>query len=133
MKKITDERLNFLRDLADRIYKGEVYCSWWIRKGDEHMLPSIFMPLMFMEEKDRKDLMEQQVSFFYANMNSSAPRSVNGYPIFYEVGYLNKNEHEVLYDIYTRITAAVANAKAKVPRVRRDTDEAGGGVTQLPT
>lgn len=90
-----------LAEIALKIFKNEIWCSWFIRKGEEHMLPNIFMPLIFLSNEDKLSLVEKKVSCFYADMSNAGPRTVNGYPIFSTVGYLTDEENKKVFEIYS--------------------------------
>ena len=82
-----------LKALAIRIYKGEVFTSQQMHKEDaEMLLPSVFMPLVFLDEKQRKQLLDDKAAVFYADMKDAGPRSINGYPMFFSMGYLTTPE-----------------------------------------
>jgi len=82
-----------LKEIAKGIHRGEIFTSNHVRQNESpDILGMIFMPLVFMNEKDRKDLIEKKVTVFYANMKDAAPRSINGYPIFFSMSYLTDAE-----------------------------------------
>lgn len=97
---MTDEEVN---DFAKRIYRNEIFTSWMIRKGDEHLLECIFMPLIFLDDVTSKQLQADQITHFWAEMSEAGPRSINGYPIFMGMGTLTQGDAERIHAKYLAI------------------------------
>ena len=83
-----------VKDLALRIFRGEVFTSSQVRKEDWELLRIIFMPLGMMEDKDIARLSKQGAVLLYADMEEAMPRSINGYPIFPSFSWINKEDAE---------------------------------------
>lgn len=77
-----------LKQLALDISDGKVFGSWDIPEGQDHMLGSIFMVLLFLTEDQRKE----KPHAIYEYFDKAGPRSVNGFPIFMSCHYLSKEE-----------------------------------------
>jgi len=90
-------------DFAKAIYRNEIFTSWMIRKGDEGLLHMIFMPLIFLDEVQQKELVADKVAHFWAKMSEAGPRSVNGYPIFMSLGSLTQYDSERIIAKYNEI------------------------------
>lgn len=91
---MTDEEVN---EFAKRIYRNEVFTSWMIHKGEEHLIDCIFMPLIFMDDVTRKQLQAEKITHFWAEMSEAGPRSINGYPIFMGMGTLTQSDSERIH------------------------------------
>lgn len=82
------------KDFARRVYRGEIFTSDQIAPDDMHLTRSIFMPILFMGEQDRQQMIDANVTLLYAYMRDACPQAVNGYPIFMSVDTLTCTEHE---------------------------------------
>ena len=83
-----------IKDLAMAIYRGETFISWMIAEHDMDLLPSIFMPLVFIDEILRKEMIRDGIQHFYAEYSGSLKMNINGYPVFASMGMLDKNDGE---------------------------------------
>lgn len=83
-----------IKDLAMSIYRGETFASWMIAEHDMNLLPSIFMPLVFIDEIMRKELIRDGIQHFYSEYSGAMRMNINGYPIFASMGMLDKNDGE---------------------------------------
>ena len=94
-----------IRELALGVRTGTVFGSWMLRNGDESLLTSVFMPIMFMSEIHRKTLLRDEVVHFYGNLSDAASRSINGYPMFFAMHCINREDCD-------RLTAALKALEA---------------------
>ncbi len=83
-----------IAEIAKDVWAGQTFVSWSIPKGNESLLPMIFMPLMFIDEITRKTWLRDKVAHFYAPMKDAGPRAINGYPMFMSMGILNQSDAE---------------------------------------
>lgn len=83
-----------LKQLAVDILAGKVFGTWNFQDVNEanSLVSSVFMPLAFMSEEDRKKLLSMEVSHFYETMDKAGPRSINGYPMFMSMQTLTSGE-----------------------------------------
>ncbi len=81
-----------IRELALGLRSGTIFGSWQLREPD--LLVNVFMPLLFMTDVQRKSLIRDEVIHFYGAIADAAPRSINGYPIFFSMQLLNKEDAE---------------------------------------
>lgn len=61
------------------------------------------MPLALLERKDMLKLQRDKAEMFYANMSGAGPRSINGYPMFFEVSYVNQEDAKRVWNEYQRM------------------------------
>jgi hypothetical protein len=76
--------------LAKRIYRHEVFISWMLKRQED--LPMVFMVLNFMEKPALDQLVVDNIHFFYEAYSEAGPMSVNGYPTFFSVHYLDRED-----------------------------------------
>lgn len=99
-KSLTDDEVN---QLAKRLYRNEIFPSWWIREHDAHLITSIFMPLVFVDEITRKQWVADGIAHFYGEYGNGPNMGVNGYPIFFSFGILNNEDAKRVNDKYNEI------------------------------
>ena len=95
----------FLKELAQQVYRGEVFTSFQIH--DPNDIPSVFMPLMLMSPDMGQGMHQDKPCMFYADMKDRFPSGINGYPCFGSVAYLNREEAEIFDDYYKKIEKAI--------------------------
>ena len=98
-----------IKELALNLYKNEIFTSLQVREQDVHLLSSIFMPLIFMDDLTRKALILNGAYCFYAEMKEAAPRLVNGYPMFFSMLYLDQNDTKRMLVKYEEIKEVLGN------------------------
>ena len=56
-----------------------------LRDNDQSLVPSIFMPIALMKNKDLNKIIKTigKRGFLYEYYDQAAPRSLNGYPMFF--------------------------------------------------
>ena len=89
------------------IFQGTIFTEAMVRPSDRSLLRMIFMPLMFSElSPEVRGAMEKSPpGLCYARMNSRnmAPRSINGYPIFWSCAFLSKDDTDRVQNKYEEI------------------------------
>lgn len=91
-----------IRQMAVEYFGGNLFGSWAFDEADyKSMMPMVFMPLSLMSEVQIKTLVRDEVDHVYGYMKDSAPRSINGYPIFYAMHMINRED-------FNRFTTACA-------------------------
>lgn len=79
-QRFTDKEVN---DLAQKIVSGQVFTDRHIREGDQNLVGTIFMPLIFMKPNQIRALKNNPPAMVYADYkNTMGSRSINGYPSF---------------------------------------------------
>jgi hypothetical protein len=98
-----------LKQIATELWQGKIFCDLNIRPHErERMLTAIFMPLVFMNQEQIDEFKKPgAVGLIYEYFDKSAPRSVNGYPIFFSLRTLNVKETEWVFNMVEKIKAAV--------------------------
>jgi hypothetical protein len=88
---LSDDKLReFVLALAD----GRIFTSAQLPKGQDHLLPMIFMPVAMGSFADvaKRDL--ENIGVIYEYTNQAGPRAINGYPMFHSLRVLNKSDWE---------------------------------------
>lgn len=75
--------------LASDYLEQKVFTSFQIPKGSG-LLGQIFMPIMFMDEKQTEEL--KDVGMIYSYFDERGSMQINGYPIFSSFRTLNKSD-----------------------------------------
>ena len=84
-----------LKQLAIDISEGKVFGTFHMRPDDmERNMAVVFMPLVFMNEKQRKKLEDEKVAHFYEYIDQAGPRSVNGMPCFFSMRNIDQENWE---------------------------------------
>lgn len=91
-----------LRQLAQDVSDGKVFGTWDIRRGDEHLIQSIFMPLIFGANVPGNTM------HVYEYYDNAGQRSINGYPIFFECNLLAKEDATEFADLVCKCDLAKA-------------------------
>lgn len=100
--KTNDELRQIALDLAD----GKIFSDRHL--GDQsHMIGSVFMPVILGAFSDltKEEIDSGKVSFLYEYLSEAGPMAVNGFPTFFSVKYLNKEETEIMFDYFNKWSA----------------------------
>lgn len=103
-KKLTEEEI---KDLANDIYKGFVFTDRHLQSPDD--LSRVFIPLIFLKEKDIEDLKKNPPGMIYEYMSEAGPRSINGMPMFLSVRMISQEDTKKVFEKYTKIVDVVNN------------------------
>jgi hypothetical protein len=104
-EQLKDRPKKDLIELANGIFRNEIFTDRHISEHDTALLPNIFMPLIFMDEGQLFYL--KQAGMIYAYMDTSLEMGINGYPIFGSLGLLNKDDAQFVWETYNKINQAV--------------------------
>lgn len=96
----TDEEI---REIAMGIHKNSIFISWQIAEHDAGLLTSIFMPLVFLDDITRKEMMRDGIDVLYSYMSEAVGGSINGYPMFFGFGMLNRADNQRVVDKLNQI------------------------------
>lgn len=100
----TDKRL---KEIAATIYQGEVFTTDQIHQHELSLLPTIFLPLIFMPKEQMKLLRNAGM---LVSVGKPSPRSINGYPCGYGAfEILTKTEAKKVRKYVEAIRKAVAS------------------------
>jgi len=98
-----------LEQLAQDIVRNLVFTSWQL-KGNEDLAGCVFMPLAFLDKKEIDKLIASKASLFYEYYDKAGPGSVNGYPVFASVHWLDADQEKELLRMVREIDARMKNA-----------------------
>lgn len=88
MHKYTREEL---KQVAMDYVDCKIFTNFHLRPGDEDMIGSVFMPLLFMSLWDYNP---DQIKLVYEYYDKQEQRSINGYPIFMSMRLMSKEDFE---------------------------------------
>lgn len=103
-RKCSDE---FLIQVAKDLYMGKIFCDQQVETHDQNLLTMIFTPLVFMGKNLRDQMDVDPPCFLYEYYDKCLPRSINGYPIFMSMQYLNGADTKKMWDLYNKFKAAL--------------------------
>jgi hypothetical protein len=88
-----------LKQIASDMYEGKIFSSLNLGDKLEEALPIVFMPMMFgalsERTKERAD-----VGLIYEYISEAAPRSINGFPVFFSLKILNDEDTRKVFVYY---------------------------------
>jgi hypothetical protein len=84
-----------LKQLAVDISDGRVFTSFQVRNDID--LPTVFMPLVFLTEKQYEEMGEIYMIYEYEGKELQG-RYINGMPIFFSMNILNKEDTEYVME-----------------------------------
>lgn len=96
-----------LKKLAWDIHAGKIFTDRHIRKDDYRLVASIFMPTIFMSEKQRNEVINSGMIYEY--YDKAGPRSINGYPCFMSLRILNKDDTKKIIEYVKEIETIKRN------------------------
>lgn len=92
----TDEEL---RKIALDLKNLKLFTSLFIEKNESHLLPSIFMPILFMKNDVRQKLIDEKASLF-EYYSKSTGMAINGHPTFTSFFWLPDSEVKIVLNYY---------------------------------
>ena len=94
-KELANRPVDELKKLAVGIQKGQVFTDRHV--GNLRDLGMVFWPLLFMDEKTRKNHAKMKPEMVYEWIDKAGPRCCNGMPMFMSCGLLNKHDAELVW------------------------------------
>lgn len=87
-----------LKQLALDIVAGHVFTSnhMKVEEIDAGLMRCVFMPLVFLDEEGHKEMADAQICFLYEYYSKAGPRGVNGYPTFFSMSVLDREDADRL-------------------------------------
>lgn len=99
-----------LKKIAHDIYVGKVFCN---RQVEPSMFGTVFMVWSLLDPMEKKKMIDSGMSMVYSDMQDAGPRSVNGYPIFWSMSVLNKQDDRKVYMYYKQIQEKMGQYKGE--------------------
>lgn len=94
-----------LKQIARDMIANRVFTSWQV---DLHgPLSMIFMPLVFMQREDLWVLQQVPIELIYEYMDKAGPRSINGYPQFFSMRWLNAEDSKKVWGYFEKLRDAM--------------------------
>jgi len=101
--KKTDEEL---KQIAKDVWAGKIFTDRHL-KDSPAMIPVIFMILVLLDKKQVKKMEQDNISLIYEYFDKAAPRSINGYPTFFSMRMLDKEDAGRMIDFYNEVGKAM--------------------------
>ena len=95
LKSVDKKELN---KLAHDLVANNVFTSLQVQKHDP--VEMVFMPLIFLDEEGRKQVME--AGMIYEYYDKAGPRGFNGMPTFMSFRILNKEDTDYVLEKYKK-------------------------------
>ena len=99
-----------LKKIAHDIYVGKVFCN---RQVEPSMFGTVFMVWSLLDPMEKKKMIDSGMSMVYSDMQDAGPRSVNGYPIFWSMSVLNKQDDRKVDMYYKQIQEKMGQYKGE--------------------
>jgi len=95
--------------LAERILKNEIFTDHHVREREQDLVPRIFMTVAFIGNDPEAcgAFKKNPPGMIYAEMKDAAPRSINGYPMFFSCSFLSQKDTERVFAVYQAMTEAL--------------------------
>jgi hypothetical protein len=100
-----------LLNLADDIINGRVFGDWMLPKEDSSIVLSVFMTLIFLNDKLRQKLIDDKVVAIYEHLSEAGSMCVNGFPTFLSCHYITEPEMKRLKPMVEKLRNAMTKAK----------------------
>jgi len=95
IKNLPEEKLS---EIARGIVKNEIFTSDHIHPNQRgRMISSVFMCAALGGFEGWTEDQLSQIGFLYAPIADAGPMAVNGYPMFFSMGYVNKHDARVIW------------------------------------
>lgn len=101
-KPMTDEEI---KQLAEDMYRGLVFTDRHVQNVKD--IQMVFMPLMFIDDKQREELNANLPGMIYEYISNAAKTSINGMPIFWSFKMVNQEDAKKVFEKYNKIIEVV--------------------------
>lgn len=107
-KEVGNALPEVLSQMAKDIVSNVVFTDRHIRECDKEHLLMIFMPLMFGALADKSEEYINDIGMFWAPMKDAGPTSMNGYPLFFTVGFFSKHDTAIIWEKVAKLEKMMA-------------------------
>jgi hypothetical protein len=90
-----------LKQIAVDLAEGKIFSNLQLG-NQQHMLQSVFMVLIFLDEKAHNSMKENEIVFVYEYMHDAGPMAINGFPTFMSMRMLGKEDFHDMWAEYVR-------------------------------
>lgn len=102
-KSIPNQTPEDLSKLAKDIATNLVFTDRHIRENDLQNLSMIFMPIIFGAFANNTEEYRKDVGMIYEYYSQAGPTSINGYPIFFSMQYINIHDAKIVWEKVEKI------------------------------
>jgi len=93
-----------LKQVAMDLVDGKIFTDRHFHQGEAARLAQmVFMPLALMDEQQVPLFMAEQPELIYEYYDKAGPRAINGYPIFFSMQWLRKDEAIIMFEYYNKL------------------------------
>lgn len=104
-----------IKALALDVYNGLVFTSDHVPESDTSLIRSIFLPWSLVSPDQLREWYEQNRPYLlYEYYTEAQERSINGYPVFMSVRYLDKIEYESFIRYYQTTISVMDEARRRI-------------------
>lgn len=89
-----------IESLAKSLYKNEIFTDQHVRNQD---LGCVFMVLSLGAFKNFTEEEVSDIGLIYEYLHQAGPMSVNGYPTFFSLNLLSRNDAKLVFERYEEI------------------------------
>jgi len=93
-----------IKELAMDLFSGRIFIDRQIPKIQEDLVIMVFMPLVFSKKELGKWMEKNEIDLIYGKMSDAMPRSINGYPMFHTISFLDKADTVKFFDKHKEIS-----------------------------
>lgn len=90
-----------LKQLARDAFGGQIFFG-----RDEESLQAFF-PMVLMNDKQRKSFLKEKPAMIFEYLEKAGPMSVNGYPRFFSMQFMNDEEATKFEGYYKKLQEAL--------------------------
>jgi len=109
-KPMTDENVG---ELAQQLKNGIRWC--YLDPNDPDIKMMISVAVMFGPRFIKRDI--DKIGAVLGNMNKTAPRSINGKPMFYSIAYVHKEDWVRVLAMWKKLEEAEKQVLGRAPAV----------------
>ena len=93
-----------LKQIAMDLADGKIFTDRHFSLQEaETLAQMVFMPLALMDEQQVPLFMAEQPHLIYEYYDKAGPRAINGYPMFFSMQWLRKDEAATMFGYYEKL------------------------------
>lgn len=109
-----------LKKLAIDIAENKVFGTFNLDSHNFSIVGSVFMPLVFMSDKDLNEL--KTYAHIYEYLHAAGPITINGFPMFFSMRVISQEDWAKVFDYLTAYEKQKAEFLKKEPKKISDSD-----------
>ena len=89
-----------IKEIAVDFAEGKIFSNLHVQNQND--LSSVFMIMIFLNEEQRQELVDDDIIFMYEYFDKANPISVNGYPTFFSCHFMTKEDFYQMWVEYQK-------------------------------